>query len=248
MHLDNQANRFWNRTPKALATLIIVAATISFGISITISSAEEGYVLDGFGGVHAMGGASALSPATTYFGFDVARAIRMTTDGKGYYVLDGFGGLHAGGTATAISPAPPYFGFDVARDMSLVRPPFEMIASAPNLLNTNGSGTVFRQVFASLAGAALKNVELLFPIDCLVQNYQVVADRAMVGTESFTVNIMDDGVSVVSCTVSSPDSGCSSSGTPTVAAGSKVGVQIDFSNFDTTTNGNVLYNLAFTCN
>jgi len=35
---------------------------------------QEGqfYVLDGFGGVHAGGGAPAISPATPYFGFDVA--------------------------------------------------------------------------------------------------------------------------------------------------------------------------------
>jgi len=37
-----------------------------------------GYVLDGFGGVHAMGGAPVLAPATLYFGWDIARDIELT--------------------------------------------------------------------------------------------------------------------------------------------------------------------------
>lgn len=81
------------------------------------------YVLDGFGGVHAGGGAQAIVPATAYFGFDVARDIAFVpygaggTAGDGVLVLDGFGGVHTGGALPnqQANPRTPYFGFDVAR-------------------------------------------------------------------------------------------------------------------------------------
>lgn len=83
--------------------------------------AQQGqyYVLDGFGGVHAGGGAGALSGAPPYFGFDIARGIAYAPgvlDG-GILVLDGFGGVHTIGLG-AVVPATPYFGFDVARGIT----------------------------------------------------------------------------------------------------------------------------------
>jgi hypothetical protein len=33
--------------------------------------------LDGYGGVHTLGGAPVLSPATPYFGFDAARDLEL---------------------------------------------------------------------------------------------------------------------------------------------------------------------------
>ena len=40
--------------------------------------AEVGYyVLDGDGGVHAGGGAPAVSPPTPFFGFDIARVLEV---------------------------------------------------------------------------------------------------------------------------------------------------------------------------
>lgn len=76
------------------------------------------YILDSHGGVHLGGGATAMSPATPYFGFDVARGLELTGTG-GCLVLDSFGGVHTGGSASAGSPATPYFGFDIARDIEL---------------------------------------------------------------------------------------------------------------------------------
>ena len=84
------------------------------------------YVLDGYGGVHAGGGAGSISPATFYFGWDIARALQYvpvavssSTYGHGTLVLDGYGGVHRGGKATSvsISPITPYFGWDIARDL-----------------------------------------------------------------------------------------------------------------------------------
>jgi hypothetical protein len=77
------------------------------------------YVLDGYGGVHAGGEISKISPPTPYFGWDIARDIEFMTNGSGYYVLDGYGGIHKGGGAPSLSPATPYFGFDLAKDLEL---------------------------------------------------------------------------------------------------------------------------------
>ncbi len=86
------------------------------------------YVLDGFGGVHAGGGAPAPSPATPYFGFDVAVDIDVVpADGlplarDGIIVLDRFGGVHFGNVLAANPPSggTPYFGFDAARAITHV--------------------------------------------------------------------------------------------------------------------------------
>ena len=91
----------------------------------TPAAGQEGqfYVLDGFGGVHAGGGAPAMSPATPYFGFDVAVDFtyvpaHQTIGGEsGILVLDAFGGVHSGGPLRFDPPsgATPYFGFSAAR-------------------------------------------------------------------------------------------------------------------------------------
>lgn len=75
------------------------------------------YVLDGFGGVHAGGGAPALSPSSPYFGFDVAVDMVQITSaaGDGYLILDALGGVHAAGVVASVAPGTPYFGFNVAR-------------------------------------------------------------------------------------------------------------------------------------
>ena len=39
--------------------------------------AQQGYVLDGFGGIHAINGAPVINPPTPYFGFDAAESIEV---------------------------------------------------------------------------------------------------------------------------------------------------------------------------
>lgn len=107
------------------AAAISAAFFVVLGWSLTPALADHAqyYVLDGFGGVHAGGGAPALSPATPYFGFDIAKDIAFvpvgtsTGSGNGVLVLDGFGGVHEGGALTLapVSPKTPYFGFNIAR-------------------------------------------------------------------------------------------------------------------------------------
>lgn len=92
---------------------------------VSIEVCVAGYVLDGFGGVHTVGSAAVMSPATPYFGFDVARDLELAS--TGFYVLDGFGGIHAGGGASPMSPATPYFGFDIAKDIELASTGFHVL-------------------------------------------------------------------------------------------------------------------------
>ena len=107
------------RFKRILWSIAVLSATLLF---VTGAHAQEVeyYVLDGFGGVHAGGGAPAIAPASPYFGFDVARDIMYAPGrtGQGYIVLDGWGGVHAGGPIGSILPGPPYFGFDIAKGIT----------------------------------------------------------------------------------------------------------------------------------
>ena len=91
----------------------------------------SGYLLDGYGAVHAFGGATeTVSGTLPYFpGFDIAREVvlvrNQTGTATGGYVLDGWGGLHpfaivGGATPPQAAADKPYFaGNDIARDVVL---------------------------------------------------------------------------------------------------------------------------------
>lgn len=122
----------------------------SFPASMTTPADTIGlYVLDGMGGVHAYGSATAVvgsdnglfdtNPATPGmdpdFGFDIARDFELSryVEGpsagmvNGYYILDGFGAIHSGGEAVdqlirdvpGLNLVSPFFGFDIARAMEV---------------------------------------------------------------------------------------------------------------------------------
>ena len=87
------------------------------------------FILDQFGGVHAVGSAASVQindiTAAPYFGYDIARDLELTSTGGGYFILDGLGAVHAVGDAVDQIPSPrgypiPYFGFDIAKDLELV--------------------------------------------------------------------------------------------------------------------------------
>jgi hypothetical protein len=110
----------------------IFAICIGFGFLLLLSPPSYAqyvpyYVLDGYGGVHAGGGAAAITTnKPPYFGWDIARALNYVpvgysgNYGHGVLVLDGFGGIHVGGNLWSTAPNPKtfYFGFDIARDIS----------------------------------------------------------------------------------------------------------------------------------
>jgi hypothetical protein len=109
------------------AMFVTTLAASTLALPALSQNHAEHYVLDGFGGVHAGGGAPVISPATPYFGFDVAADLEFVAvgtaaaTGNGLLVLDKFGGVHRGGALVAHPPggATPYFGFNVARALAL---------------------------------------------------------------------------------------------------------------------------------
>ncbi len=128
----NDASAMWLPGETFVDAVNDITVTVGAGLSVTITNmatSPAAYVLDGFGGIHPGGVASAPSPATPYFGFDIARDIELVANGL--YVLDGFGGLHAGGGAPTLAPGTPYFGFDAAVDL-------EMAASGCYVLDSFG--------------------------------------------------------------------------------------------------------------
>lgn len=145
----------------AIRTLRIVAVLI-FALSPFAAEAQmqkgEFYVLDGFGGVHAGGNAPVISPATPYFGFDVAEDLiyvpqgNSAGNGEGLLVLDAFGGVHVGGALTVDPPAltTPYFGFDVARAIAA-----RVIPPRANGDSSNNIQTVSSSTFIPYASAVM---------------------------------------------------------------------------------------------
>ena len=80
---------------------------------------EGGYVLDGYGGVHAFGSATAVADTSHAYwaGWDIARGL-VVTGANGGYTLDGWGGIHRFGTEshTVADNSHSYWpGWDIAR-------------------------------------------------------------------------------------------------------------------------------------
>jgi hypothetical protein len=81
----------------------------------------RGYsVLDGLGGVHHFGSATALKrfPTPYWPGKDIARDLAITPTGGGFVVLDGYGGVHRGGDAPA-GPGVWWPNWDIARSVAV---------------------------------------------------------------------------------------------------------------------------------
>ena len=78
------------------------------------------YSLDGYGGLHALGGSAVLTGSAYWSGWDISRGIATFKDRSGGYVLDGFGGLHPFGSAPPPQPGYGYWpGWDIARYIAL---------------------------------------------------------------------------------------------------------------------------------
>lgn len=77
-----------------------------------------GYTLDGYGGVHAFGGATPINNEASWPGWDIARGITLSPNASktnpAGWTLDGFGGVHPFGTGAAI-PNFADWGWDIAR-------------------------------------------------------------------------------------------------------------------------------------
>ncbi len=92
------------------SVVLVVVALLVWVMPARAQNHAPYYVLDAFGGVHAAGGAPAITPATPYFGFDVAASVEYipvgtaAASGDGILVLDKWGGVHLGG---ALASNPP---------------------------------------------------------------------------------------------------------------------------------------------
>lgn len=79
------------------------------------AAGPRGWILDAFGGVHAVGGAPAVQTAAYWPGWDIARDLAVAAGQRGGYVLDGYGALHAFGGAPAVRSPAYRPGWDIAR-------------------------------------------------------------------------------------------------------------------------------------
>jgi hypothetical protein len=84
-----------------------------------------GYTLDGFGGIHAFGGAPVAHWSAYWPNWDIAKRLVLLSDGSGGYVMDGYGGLHP--FSVGSNPMPPAIhnfaywpGWNIARDVVLL--------------------------------------------------------------------------------------------------------------------------------
>jgi hypothetical protein len=88
------------------------------GTAGVAACANPGYVLDGWGGVHPVGGAPAMSTTGYWPGWDIARDLSMSA-GHGGQVLDGWGGLHPVAGATPMPVSGYWPGWDIARAVAV---------------------------------------------------------------------------------------------------------------------------------
>lgn len=93
----------------------VVASSATPTASTSIAPDNGGVLLDGYGGLHAFGGASLTTNGSPYWaGWDIARAVSIMPGGAGGWTLDGYGGVHSWGAAPPIS-APMYSADPSAR-------------------------------------------------------------------------------------------------------------------------------------
>jgi len=81
-------------------------------VGLIPNDGDSGYVLDGYGGLHAFGNAPAVTSEARWPGWDIARAVLVTGPGSGYTV-DGYGGMHAWGKPPSISHYTYFRGQDI---------------------------------------------------------------------------------------------------------------------------------------
>ena len=106
-----------------VATHILNAPASDTTFTATYTKATPAYVLDAYGGLHAVGGAPDATGAPYWPGWDIARGVTRAPAGGGF-VLDGFGGLHrfaTGGVKPAAATGGPYWsGWNIARGVALL--------------------------------------------------------------------------------------------------------------------------------
>jgi hypothetical protein len=90
-------------------------------------STSNGYELDGYGGIHSLGGAPPITRYAYWSGWDIARSIVVRADCQSGYTLDGWGGVHPFASANVALPPVPritgyWSGWDIAKWMDYIGP------------------------------------------------------------------------------------------------------------------------------
>lgn len=180
------------RKSVAFAVILLLVAAVP-----AVAQHAQYNVLDGFGGVHAAGGAAVISPPTPYFGFDVAADVAYIPlgtnagHGDGILVLDEYGGVHSGGALAAAPPvpSPPYFGFRAAKAIAYRNVPPRIAGDA-----FFGSVTVSNTSYQAMNTAAIHAPD---------DGYLLVMTTATVGcpTTGSGAAIMDLALTVDTTTV-----------------------------------------------
>jgi len=82
-----------------------------------------GYVVDGWGGLHAFGSAPAVATPFYWAGWDIMRSVALapwaSAANPAGWILDGYGGVHAFGGAPAITGFSYWPGWDIARQLTI---------------------------------------------------------------------------------------------------------------------------------
>jgi GH18 family chitinase len=83
------------------------------------------YTLDGFGGLHPVGGSLPATTTGYWSGWKIARAGALLPDASGGFVLEGFGGVHpfrvgSNPLPTSVTDYAYWNGWDIARDIVLL--------------------------------------------------------------------------------------------------------------------------------
>ena len=84
-----------------------------------VTFTSGGVVLDGYGGLHPYGSQGSNIAGATYWGWDIARGVVLTSDSAGGYQLDGWGGIHNFGNAPARTASGYWPNWDIARGIAL---------------------------------------------------------------------------------------------------------------------------------
>lgn len=87
-------------------------------VSFLWERARGGYVLDGYGGIHAYNGAPPASGPGWWPNWDIARGIVVRPDGQSGYKLDGWGAIFPFGVNPGAVPPPNPTGYFIGRDVA----------------------------------------------------------------------------------------------------------------------------------
>ncbi len=103
-----------------------------------VDNRDHLYVLDGWGGVHPVGAAPALTTSASWPTKDIAFSLALFPDGTGGYVMDGWGKLHQVGTAPAVDSHVYWPNWIGAREV-VMAPWSSSAAPAGYLLDADGA-------------------------------------------------------------------------------------------------------------